>query len=89
MNGWPNGKEQIFKMYSIIFSDCEEKNTQKLYSEFLARNENNQSLKKEQNAADETEKTEQNGEENLLLPQSAVGFGIGSIIFRKNNVQGK
>mgnify|MGYP000516695965 FL=1 len=83
MNGWPNGKEQIFKMYSIIFSDCEEKNTQKLYSEFLARNENNQSLKKEQNAADETEKTEQNGEENLLLPQSAVDSESGALSSEK------
>ena len=46
MNEWPNGKEQIFKMYSIIFSDCKEQSTQKLYSEFLARNGNNQSLKK-------------------------------------------
>ena len=83
MNGWPNGKEQIFKMYSIIFSDCEEKNTQKLYSEFLARNENNQSLKKEQNAADETGKTEQNGEENLLLPQSAVDSESGALSSEK------
>lgn len=83
MNEWPNGKEQIFKMYSIIFSDCKEQSTQKLYSEFLARNGNNQSLKKEQNAADETEKTEQNGEENLLLPQSAVDSESGALPFEK------
>ena len=83
MNEWPNGKEQIFKMYSIIFSDCKEQSTQKLYSEFLARNGNNQSLKKEQNAADETEKTEQNGEENLLLPQSAVDSESGALSSEK------
>lgn len=83
MNEWPNGKEQIFKMYSIIFSDCKEQSTQKLYSEFLARNGNNQSLKKEQNAADETEKTEQNGEENLLLAQSAVDSESGALPFEK------
>ena len=83
MNEWPNGKEQIFKMYSIIFSDCKEQSTQKLYSEFLARNGNNQSLKKEQNAADETEKTEQNGEKNLLLPQSAVDSESGALSSEK------
>lgn len=83
MNEWPNGKEQIFKMYSIIFSDCKEQSTQKLYSEFLSRNGNNQSLKKEQNAADETEKTEQNGEENLLLPQSAVDSESGALSSEK------
>lgn len=83
MNEWPNGKEQIFKMYSIIFSDCKEQSTQKLYSEFLARNGNNQSLKKGQNAADETEKTEQNGEENLLLPQSAVDSESGALSSEK------
>lgn len=66
-------------MYSIIFSDCKEQSTQKLYSEFLARNGNNQSLKKEQNAADETEKTEQ----NLLLPQSAVDSESGALSSEK------
>ena len=70
-------------MYSIIFSDCKEQSTQKLYSEFLARNGNNQSLKKEQNAADETEKTEQNGEKNLLLPQSAVDSESGALSSEK------